>query len=94
MESNISLIETKQIEEKVQCILRQTDYTVEIAHDKLKEFNYDHLKVIKAYFGITEKKTEPVKSLNQEIYKQMRYKLDNNMRDYRERAAKGETKLL
>jgi hypothetical protein len=32
--------------------------------------------------GITEKKIPPIKSVNQEIYKQLRYKLDSSMREY------------
>ena len=94
MDSTISVVDTEEIEKKIQCILRQTDYTVEIAQEKLKEFNYDHLKVIKSYFGISDKKKETVKSVNQEIYRQMRYRLDNNMRDYRDRVAKGEARDL
>ena len=94
MESNISFTETNKNEEKIQCILRQTNYTDEIAREKLKEFDYDHLKVIKAYLGISDKKNEPLKSVNQEIFKQLRYKLDRNMRDYKERVAKGEAKEI
>jgi hypothetical protein len=41
--------------------------------------------VIRSYFGITEKKTKPMQSVNQEIYKQLRYRLDTNMRNYQER---------
>ena len=52
------------------------------------------MAVIRAYFGITEKKTPPaIESLNQEIYKQMRYKLDGVMRDYNVRKENSETKL-
>ena len=40
---DISLVETDQIDEKVQIILRQTDYTKEIAIEKLKENNFDEL---------------------------------------------------
>jgi hypothetical protein len=94
MEDNISFVETEKIDENVQIILRQTDYTEEIAKEKLKEFNYDHMAVIRAYFGIPEKKVQPIKSVNQEIYKQLRYKLDSNMRNYQERVEKGEAKKI
>ena len=94
MEDNISFVETEKIDENVQIILRQTDYTEEIAKEKLKEFNYDHLAVIRAYFGISEKKVQPIKSVNQEIYKQLRYRLDSNMRNYQERVEKGEAKKI
>jgi hypothetical protein len=52
------------------------------------------MAVIRAYFGIPEKKSQPIKSVNQEIYKQLRYKLDSNMRNYQERVEKGEAKKI
>ena len=94
MADNISFVETQKIDDKVEIIMRQTDYTEEIANEKLKEFNYDHMAVIRSYFGIPEKKVSPVKSVNQEIYKQLRYKLDSNMRNYQERVEKGEAKKI
>ena len=54
MSDNICLVETDQIEEKIQIILRQTDYTEETAIMKLKEYNYDQIAVIKSYLGISE----------------------------------------
>jgi hypothetical protein len=91
---DISLVETDQIDEKVQIILRQTDYTKEIAIEKLKENNFDELKVIRLYFGIAEKNNKPIKTINQEIYKQIRYRLESNMRDYHERVEKGDAKKV
>jgi hypothetical protein len=93
MSDNISFIESEQIDNKIQIILRQTDYTEEIAREKLKEYNYDHLLVIKSYFGIKDKKPQVIESLNQEIYKQMRYKLDGVIRDYNFRKENNDTKL-
>jgi hypothetical protein len=92
--SNISLVETEQINEKIQIVLRQTDYTEEIALEKLKDNNFDEIKTIKAYFGIEEKKPPQIKSVNQEIYKQIRHKLDSNMRDYNGRVERGEVKKV
>lgn len=94
MTDTISFVETDKIDENVQVIMRQTDYTEEIAKEKLKEFNFDHIAVIKSYLGVTEKKTGHVKSVNQEIYKQLRYRLDSNMRNYQERVKKGEARKL
>ena len=94
MADNISFVETTKIDDRVEIIMRQTNYTEEIANEKLKEFNYDHMAVIRSYFGIPEKKEVPVKSVNQEIYKQLRYKLDSNMRNYQERVEKGEAKQI
>ena len=85
---NISLVETDQIDEKIQMVIRQTDYSQDIAREKLKEYNFDEILTIKAYLGICEKKKMPIKSINQEIYTQLRTKLNANMRDYTDRVEK------
>jgi hypothetical protein len=78
-------IDISKQEELVQMVLRQTNYSEEEATNKLKEFNNDPILVIKSYFGIAEKKApEKVKSVNQEIYKQFRLKLDSSMKEYRD----------
>ena len=94
--NTMSIIETDQIEEKVQKIMRQTDYSQEIATEKLKEYGFDEIATIKAYLGVPEKKTSTsqVKSVNQEIYKQLRNKLDSSMRDYQGRVERGELKKV
>lgn len=82
------------MDDNIQIILRQTDYTEEQAKEKLIEYNNDPMKVIRAYLGITEKKAPAVKSVNQEIYKQLRYKLDGAMREYNQRVERGEAKKI
>lgn len=95
MLDEISLIETDQIDEKIQVILRQTNYTTEEAREKLNKFNFNEQEVIREYFGITEKKKpEKITSLNQGIYKQLRGYLDGAMNNYRERVNKGEAKKI
>jgi hypothetical protein len=94
MNNNICIIETQQIDEKVKKIIRQTDYTEEIALEKLKENNFDELETIRGFLGINKKKTTEIKSINQEIYKQLRQKLDSNMRDYKVRVERGEVKKI
>ena len=94
MTDNISLVETDQIDEKIQKVMRQTDYSENIAREKLKEYNFDEIATIKDYLGITEKKIIPVKSVNQEIYKQLRSRLNSNMKDYQTRVEKGEVKKI
>jgi hypothetical protein len=92
---SMSIIETDQIDEKVQKIMRQTDYSQEIATEKLKEHRFDEIATIKAYLGVPEKKnSSQVKSVNQEIYKQLRNKLDSSMRDYQGRVERGEVKKV
>ena len=71
--SDISLIETKEIDEKIQMVLRQTDYTADQAKEKLEAFDYNEINVIKDYMGIDMKKQESnnkqSSSINQQIYK-------------------------
>ena len=76
MAEKMTVIETDLLNEKIQKIIRQTNYTEEIAKENLIKNNYDEIATIKLYFGITERK-EKIKSINQEIYKQLRYKLNN-----------------
>jgi len=94
MENNISLVETSEIEDKIQIILRQTNYTEEIAIQKLKENNFDEIATIKSYLGISRQKKNEIKSVNQEIYKQLRRRLDSNIRDYKVRVENGEAKIV
>jgi hypothetical protein len=91
----ISLVESSKIEEKIEIVLRQTDYSKEVAREKLGQFNFDELAVIRDYFGINEKKEQKkITSINQAIYKQLRGHLDSAMYDYRERVSKGEVKKI
>jgi hypothetical protein len=88
MNNNISFISNDEISILVNKVLAQTNYTEEIAKTKLQEFNYDLMRVLKDYMGIPEKKTDSgtkIKSINQEIYKQIRHTLDSSMREYREK---------
>jgi hypothetical protein len=92
---NMSLVETDKVKEKLAIVMRQTDYNEEVALEKLKLYNYDEILTIKAYLGVPIKKVDaPVKSVNQEIYRQLRSKLDSNMRDYQVRVEKGEAKKI
>ena len=75
-------IDKVPISEKVVIIQRQTNYSETEANEKLVEYNYDHIKVIKKYLNIPEKKNGVVKSIQQEMYKQMRLKLDDSIRDF------------
>ena len=79
-------MEETSLDEKIQKIMRQTDYNEETAREKLIENLYDEISTIKNYLGITEKKETRVTSLNQEIYKQIRYKMNASMREYDKRS--------
>ena len=77
--TDIYLIENDAIEAKVEIIMRQTNYTKIVAKEKLHEYNFNEISVIKEYFGIIDKKETKKVSLNQEIYKQLRYKMNATM---------------
>jgi len=70
--------EDKQAEimfKMIEMVTRQTEYTFDEAKEKLVNNNLDYNKVIKEYMGIEDKPKEKT-SLNQEIFKQIRNKMD------------------
>ncbi len=74
-ESKIAFVSNEDLEERIQLVMRQTDYTQEVAREKLTAHNYDSIKCIRAYMGITEKKAPAQVSLNQQIYRELRTQL-------------------
>ena len=71
-------------DDKVKIILGQTNYDEITANKKLLEFNHDHILVIKDFMGVKEK-PKSIRSVNQEIYKQLRMKLDSGMEEFRKK---------
>ena len=70
-----------KLKEQINLISRQTNYSEKEIREKLVEYNYDPILVIKKYLGIQEKSKEIV-SVNQEIYKQLRNKMTSVMLEY------------
>ena len=65
------------MDEDIDFIMRQTNYTREISYQKLLEHDHNKILVIKEYMGIPLSKQEvPKKSIQQEIYFQIRKKMD------------------
>jgi hypothetical protein len=86
MDNKISFFNKEDLSENIKKVISQTNYTEEEAKEKLLLFNCDYIEVIKDYMGIPNKKEEKkVKSVNQEIFRQIRTKLDKSMKDYREK---------
>lgn len=56
MADKISLVETHLINNKVQLIMRQTDYSAHVAATKLRENHFYEIATIKASLGIPPKK--------------------------------------
>jgi len=83
MTDKISFFNNEDISKNIPKVITQTNYTEEQAREKLIMFNNDYLKVIRDYMGIPEKKEQNVKSVNQEIFRQIRKNLDSSMREYR-----------
>jgi hypothetical protein len=86
MSDGISFFSNDDLDQHVKKVMSQTNYNEEEAKEKLRLFNCDYMRVIRDYMGIPEKKEAPkVKSVNQEIYRQLRTKLDSSMKEYREK---------
>jgi hypothetical protein len=84
MEKSISFIDTSLLNNNIEIVMRQTNYSFEEAKEKLLEHNNDHIKVIKLFLGIQDKQYG-IKSINQEIYKQLRHKMDSSIREYNQK---------
>lgn len=80
-EINKAIETSNSIDDKIQMILRQTNYTESEAKEKLIVFKEDYILVIKDFLGIKDKdkREKPICSVNQEIYKQLRYKLSTTI---------------
>jgi hypothetical protein len=85
MSDKISFFNNDDLNKHLNIVLSQTNYTEEEAREKLQLFNCDYMKVIREYMGIPDKKVKKVKSVNQEIFRQIRTTLDSSMKEYRER---------
>jgi hypothetical protein len=80
------------IQEKIDMIIRQTDYNKETAETKFIEFNNDVMAVIRDYMKPAVSNTKEVKSSkNQQIYKEIRYMMDNAARNYEDKKVQKET---
>lgn len=79
----------------VQIIINQTNYSKEEAEDKLKLWNGDHISVIKEYLNpkFAEKKTPKSKSVNQQMMTQIRNFMDDISKQHQLRKEKGLTKI-
>tara|TARA_Y200000002_G_scaffold349835_1_gene326779 strand:- start:32718 stop:32984 length:267 start_codon:yes stop_codon:yes gene_type:complete len=72
----IVCIETDLIQERIEILKRQTSYSHEQAEEALKNNNYDTMACIREYLEVPQKKEDPTKkSINQQIYKELRNQL-------------------
>ena len=84
MNSSLKDIELRK---KIDLVINQTTYNEIQALEELTNNNYDPILVIKYYLGGNNKKQPENKPLNinQEIYKQIRFKMSNIMKEYNEK---------
>ena len=72
----IVMIDNDVIDERIEIVKRQTSYSHDEAKAALQKNNYDVMSRIREYLEVPNKKQEPVKkSLNQQIYSELRQKL-------------------
>ena len=76
---------TQSTIDKINIIKRQTTYTDEECIEKLLKHNDSCIQVIREYMGIQQNKPDKIKSISQEIYKQIRHQLDNSMKTYNDK---------
>ena len=77
-ESTQTSMDPETIEQNIKLVMNQTAYLYDEARKELEENNNDYVKVIKHGLGIKPdtKKSEPVISINQGIYRELRKFLD------------------
>jgi hypothetical protein len=87
MSDKINIICNDDISDLVKKVMSQTNYDEATAKLKLGELGYSVMRVLRDYMGIPDVKTEQIKikSVNQEVYKQLRHTLDGSMKAYREK---------
>lgn len=80
----------------IKFVVMQTDYSNEVAGEKLKEYEYNYIKVIKEYLNPTEKKApatnSTTRSTNEKMMDEIRIFMDTANRQYIQRKEYGEKK--
>jgi hypothetical protein len=82
-----------ELNDKVDLIMRQTNYDKTTATEKLAEYQNDVMQVIRAYLtgGKMNTSSLPKLSTNQQIYKEIRSMMDDAAISYQLKKAKEET---
>ena len=81
----------------IKFVVMQTDYSNEVAEEKLEEHEYNYIKVIKEYLNPTEKKAPTTnistnRSTNERMMDEIRTFMDTANRQYIQRKEYGEKK--
>jgi hypothetical protein len=88
----ISIIDNDLLEKNIKIVMSQTTYSYDESKQFLLSYNNDYMKVIREYLGV-KTSSKKITSVNQEIYKQLRVKLDSCMRDFNIRKENNETRI-
>jgi hypothetical protein len=72
----------EHMKNNIAIVQRQTNYTVVQAREKLLEKDGNYVHVIEEFMGINKKETKKNPSLQQEIYKQIRVRMDDSIKNY------------
>jgi hypothetical protein len=83
MADGISFFNNVDVETHIKTVMLQTNYTEAEAREKLQLFNGDYMSVLKDYMGISAPQKHKIKSVNQEIYRQIRHELSTE--EYRKK---------
>ena len=79
---NLNLSKEQVRKQKIiELVCSQTDYTREEAEEKLKNRNYNYLDVIKEYLNPNRKSVQQTKTLNQQIFSNIRGFMDNGSKE-------------
>lgn len=74
---------SKENNDHVSFIMKQTTYDYDTASAKLVEHSGNYINAVKEYMGIPlQPQKQSIQSINQEIYKQIRKELDSSMQIY------------
>ena len=76
----------------IEMVMRQTQYTYEEAADQLEKYNNDYIKVIRESMGINKTEDKSVKSINQQVYREIRGLMDDAASTYRRKKEMEEKK--
>jgi len=76
-------MDKNELNELIECVLRQTSMERYKVIEKLNEYNFDSIRVIKEHFEIKEKKIEDLINVNQQVYREIRGFMDKAAKQYR-----------
>ena len=84
-------MDESNLKEMIEKVKRQATLEEDEIKLQLEENNYNYMKVIMNHFSVSQKKEKKIVSVNQEIYKQIRTKMDTIMRDYNEKKSRNKS---